>query len=99
ERVSLPATAHFQVWGDTKVARRSDVPERSAEVAVPDWTPPNLKKDFRKAEIQGWSFKRTKNGGQARAPDGVNKVTFHVPMKQNARAEVLRKMRKYGYDP
>ncbi len=68
-------------------------------MAVPDWVPKELKKDFKEAEKQGWRFARTTKGGQAFAPDGAHIVTFHLTTGRNARREVLSKMRQYGYRP
>jgi hypothetical protein len=68
-------------------------------VAVPFWVPKDLRKDFKRAEEQGWTFRKTTRGGQAYAPDGVNIVTFHLTPGRNARHHVLSKMREYGYDP
>jgi hypothetical protein len=68
-------------------------------VAVPFWVPKDLRKDFKKAERQGWTFRKTTNGGQAYAPDGVNIVTFHLTPGRRGSQHVLSKMREYGYKP
>jgi hypothetical protein len=68
-------------------------------MAVPDWVPKDLKKDFKKAEKQSWTFKKTTNGGQAFAPDGEHLVTFHLTPGRYATRSVLSKMKQYGYDP
>jgi hypothetical protein len=68
-------------------------------MAVPEWVPKDLKKDFKCAEKQGWTFVRTKNGGRALAPDGVGMVTFHLTEGRNGRMLTVRRMKVYGYRP
>lgn len=69
-------------------------------MAVPSWVPKDLKKDFRCADKQGWTFKKTTKGGQAFAPSPSKViVTFHLTPGPHAKRLVLSKMRKHGYDP
>lgn len=67
-------------------------------MAVPDWVPKDLKKDFKCAEKQGWTFKKTRKGGQAFAPDGENIVTFHLTPGRNGRRLAVSRMREFD-DP
>jgi hypothetical protein len=69
-------------------------------MAVPNWVPKDLKADFKRAEEQGWRFKKTKNGGQAIAPPpSAGIVTFHLTEGRHGARLTLSRMRKYGYDP
>jgi len=68
-------------------------------MAVPTWVPKDLRKDFKKAEKQGWAFRRTTKGGQAIAPDGETLITFHLTPGRHATRAVLTRMKRHGYDP
>lgn len=46
-------------------------------MAVPDDIAKDFKKHAKRAEEQGWGFKKTKKGYQLLAPDGENSVTSH----------------------
>lgn len=67
-------------------------------MAVPDDIPKDFRKTARKADKQGWGFRKTKSGYQLLAPDGVNSVTIHKTPSERSLKNYLADMRKYGYE-
>ena len=66
-------------------------------MAVPKDIPKALRKDAKRADKQGWGFKKTKSGYQLLAPDGKNAVTIHKTPSNRSIKNYLADMRKYGY--
>ncbi len=68
-------------------------------MAVPDDIPKDFRKHARKADKQGWGFRKTKSGYQLLAPDGENAVTIHKTPSERSIKNYVSDMRKYGYKP
>jgi hypothetical protein len=66
-------------------------------LAVPDDIPRDFRKHAKKAERQGWTFRKTKSGYQLLAPDGVHSVTIHKTPSSTGVRNYLADMRRYGY--
>lgn len=66
---------------------------------VPDDIPKDFKKHAKKADKQRWRWRKTKNGYQALAPDGVHAVTIHKTPSASSIKNYVSDMRKYGYRP
>lgn len=57
-----------------------------------------IKRLLEEADTQGWGQKRTKDGVQLLAPDGVGIVTVHLTESDHRSINnTIGRMRKYGF--
>jgi len=66
-------------------------------MAVPSDLPKDFKPYAKKADKQGWGFRKTKSGYQLLAPDGKNSVTIHKTPSARSIKNYLADMRKLGF--
>jgi hypothetical protein len=66
-------------------------------MAVPSEIPREFKKHAKRADKQGWRFRKVKCGYQLLAPDGANSVTIHKTPSPRSIRNYVADMRKFGY--